>query len=371
MTPAAEYEPLLHEKMEYFGIEAMLPEDYGALQIDLRAAAARSVESRMAWMDEQGDAILRGVVQIGPDSEPVIDPDEEVFIIYSDLQSTNKSDTPRGLGYVDSRQDAMTISFELKASYYPNQSSTTVKNSTSQRARKVQKLVKIMDKTVQFELFQDKTALRSRRGDTGSILWKASIDFTQLILQQLHAQVPNSLLKASILKSAHVLELGAGTGLLAVALAPYVRHYTVTDIGDLQSLLRKNIAANFTGWSNHCVSPAPGYNVSVEELDWVTLRNTAPVQRRNLVAIDPVDLVLAVDCIYHPSLLSPLVETINYLAVPERTAVLVVVELRAEDVIREFLALWLSRSGWEIWRVGGGLVDKPYVMWLGWRVAST
>lgn len=162
----------------------------------------------------------------------------------------------------------------------------------------------------------------------------------------------------------------AGTGLLAVALAPHVRHYTVTDTRDLQNLLHKNIAANFTGWPNHCVSTAPGYNVSVEELDWITLSNTTPAQRGNLVAIDPVDLVLTIDCIYHPSLLSPLVETINHFAIPDRTAVLVIAELRAEDVIREFLALWLSRPGWEIWRVGGSLLDKPYVMWLGWRRAA-
>ncbi|KAG5352135.1 hypothetical protein C0989_003603 [Termitomyces sp. Mn162] len=320
-------------------------------------------------MNEQGDVVLRGVVRITTDSEPVTDADEEVFIIYSDLQANSKSDTDpfRGLGHVDSRKDTMTISFELTA---PNHLSDA-KISGSQHTRKSHKLTKVMDKTktVQIELFQDKTALRSRRGDTGSVLWKASIDFARLILQQLHTQVPDSLLKASILKSAHVLELGAGTGLLAAAFAPLVGHYTVTDIGDLQPLLRKNIAANFTGWPDRCVPPALGSNVSVEELDWVTLSNTAPVQRGKLVSDRPVDLVLAVDCIYHPLLLPPLLETINYLAIPERTAVLVVVELRAEDVIREFLALWLSHSGWEIWRVGGSLLHKPYVMWLGWRIA--
>ena len=162
----------------------------------------------------------------------------------------------------------------------------------------------------------------------------------------------------------------AGTGLLAVAFAPYVGRYTVTDIGDLQLLLRKNIAANFTGWPDCCVSPALGSNVWVEELDWVTLNHTAAARRGKLVAIDPVDLVLAVDCIYHPALLPPLVGTINHLAIPERTAVLVVAELRADDVIREFLTLWLSRPGWEIWRVGVNLLDKPYVMWLGWRMAT-
>ncbi|KAG6832661.1 hypothetical protein H0H87_000843 [Tephrocybe sp. NHM501043] len=310
-------------------------------------------------MDQAVDYISRGVVQISSDSECVTDADEEA--------SAKDTGAFRGLGHVDSRKDTMTITFELKA---PDTHSTASKLSRSQRARKSQKTTKIIDKTVQIELWQDKTALRSRKGDTGSVVWKASIDFAQLILQQIHAQASEGLLNAHTLKSAHVLELGAGTGLLSIAFAPYVGRYTVTDIEALQALLRKNIAANFTGWPDRCVHPSPGPNISVEELDWVSLCNTPPAKRAQLVGIDPVDLVLVVDCIYHPSLLPSLVETINYLAVPGRTAVLVVVELRAEDVLREFLTLWLSQPGWEIWRVGG-LLAGPYAMWLGWRLLDS
>ncbi|KAG6827206.1 hypothetical protein H0H92_012790 [Tricholoma furcatifolium] len=257
----------------------------------------------------------------------------------------------------------MSITFELKA--------PSIEHPT-RRVKKQHKTTKIADKIVEIELYQDKTALRSRKGDTGSVLWKASIDFAQLILQQLHSQAQGSLFDLLSLKCAHVLELGAGTGLLAVALAPYVGHYTVTDIADLQALLRKNVAANFTGWPDHCVAPTPGSNISVKELDWVVLNNTPFAHRKKLMVdidSDPVDLILVVDCIYHPSLLPALVETIHHITVPGRTAVLVVVELRAEDVIREFLSLWLARPGWEIWRVNEGL-GRPYAMWLGWRNAE-
>jgi hypothetical protein len=160
--------------------------------------------------------------------------------------------------------------------------------------------------------------------------------------------------------------LSAGTGLLAAAFSPLVRRYTVTDIEDLIPLLRKNITLNFHGWPNNPPS-TPGSNVSIEELDWVILHSMTPTQRARSFTFEPVDILLIVDCIYHPSLLPALVDTIGYLATPEHTAVLVVVELRAEDVIRDFLEQWIKQEGWEIWRVGGGLLDKPYAMWLGWR----
>ena len=101
--------------------------------------------------------------------------------------------------------------------------------------------------------------------------------------------------------------------------------------------------------------------VKAEALDWLALQECPPNIRRSVYSYDPIDLLLVVDCIYHPSLLPALVETIDYLSIPDRTTVLVVVELRAEDVIREFLELWLGAGGkgiWEIWHVNE-IMDGP------------
>ena len=65
------------------------------------------------------------------------------------MQATPNS---RGLGYVDSHKDVLDIKFEI--------------NEKKPRGP-------IVAKTVEIELCQDKTALRSRKGDTGSVLWKA------------------------------------------------------------------------------------------------------------------------------------------------------------------------------------------------------
>jgi protein N-lysine methyltransferase METTL21D len=196
-----------------------------------------------------------------------------------------------------------------------------------------------------------------------------------MILEQAHLRSEFSLLNQAKLSSLNVLELGcatlisllaltacsrcfsAGIGLLAVALSSLFKSYTVTDIPALVPLIKKNLALN-----SSIASPA----ASAEELDWLTLQSTPTNRRPFLFARpDPLDLVLVVDCIYHPSLLPSLVETIDYLAAP----VLVVVELRSHEVIQEFLELWLAKPGWKIWRIGREhTLPRPYAVWFGTRI---
>lgn len=148
--------------------------------------------------------------------------------------------------------------------------------------------------------------------------------------------------------------------------APLVGHFTATDIGDLVPLMRKNLALNFPGWPAN----TQGANVSAEELDWVAISTANASQKKRIADFKPADVLLVVDCIYHPSLLRHLVGTIDYLSVPERTAVFVLVELRAEDVIREFLTLWLNEPMWRIWRIGNDVLPMPYVAWVGCKSSS-
>jgi len=142
-----------------------------------------------------------------------------------------------------------------------------------------------------------------------------------------------------------------------------VKHYTVTDIEPLLPLIQKNVSSNFPSKPN----------ISVQDLDWILLESTTPPQR--VIIFDtvkqPIDLLLAVDCLYHPSLIPSFVSTIDYLTTPGRTAVLIVSELRAEDVLREFLETWLNKPSWQIWRIPNDNIGKHYVIWLGWKSIST
>ena len=44
----------------------------------------------------------------------------------------------------------------------------------------------------------------------------------------------------------------------------------------------------------------------------------------------------------------------------------VVAELRAEDVLREFLQGWIA-LGWRVWSVGEDLLGARWGMWVAWR----
>jgi predicted nicotinamide N-methyase len=166
------------------------------------------------------------------------------------------------------------------------------------------------------------------------------------------------------------LDFSAGTGLLSVAFSPLMRHYTATDIGPLVPLIQKNVSLNFAGWPK-LPSGSPGSNISVEELDWELVQSTTASRRAKLHTPDPVDLLLVVDCIYHPSLIPPLIATINHLTIPQQTTVLIVSELRSDDVMREFLDTWLAQPSWEIWHIGSNLLENQrYVMWVGQKLQS-
>ncbi|KAI0326860.1 hypothetical protein GY45DRAFT_1328425 [Cubamyces sp. BRFM 1775] len=332
---------------------------------------------------EGAQPIVRGVVQLPENSTRVVDADEEVFLLYTDLaarKATDGSDGFRGLGHIDSHEDVLTITLNLGMPVQTNgdtgDGTTQLKHGRGAHKKKARAKRDDLERTLEVEILQDKTALRSRKGDTGSVVWHASVDFAQAVLRQLHAKNTAGLLNPEHLATSHVIELGAGTGLLAVVLAPFTRHYTVTDTDDLVPLIRKNVVRNQSNslgasskWrSSFSPSPNPS-NITAAPLDWIEIRNASAALRRKLVPAEPADLLLVVDCIYHPSLIPPLLSTIDYLAVPGRTAVLVVVELRAEDVVREFLQGWLDLSPageWEIWSVGGFL-EGPYAIWIGWK----
>jgi len=95
----------------------------------------------------------------------------KIFLIYTDLQSAadGESGGSHGLGHLDARNDNLTVILELKAPLLEN----TPIAGRRKGGRKRKENSQPKDLTVEIELAQDTTALHSRKGDTGSVLWRA------------------------------------------------------------------------------------------------------------------------------------------------------------------------------------------------------
>jgi predicted nicotinamide N-methyase len=130
----------------------------------------------------------------------------------------------------------------------------------------------------------------------------------------------------------NVLELGAGTGVLASLLGPVCARFIATDRPENMRLVEKNIDAN-----KHAIKGSSTF-AAVAAVDWVDItaaRNRAAT--KNQVYAVPegrgIDVVLAVDCIYNEHLVAPLVDALAA-ACAHGAVAWVVVELRSADVVR-------------------------------------
>ena len=142
------------------------------------------------------------VVPSGPITLPasatfVSDADEEIFLLYTRLAALKPADITdvghfHGLGFENSKEDALVVRLELKPPSGRTHESSHRKSrsggGTSRRNRGRKRKGTSVNGTggatieelelepepvmLEYELSQDKTALRSRSGDTGSVLWK-------------------------------------------------------------------------------------------------------------------------------------------------------------------------------------------------------
>ncbi|KPV73905.1 uncharacterized protein RHOBADRAFT_54493 [Rhodotorula graminis WP1] len=114
-----------------------------------------------------------------------------------------------------------------------------------------------------------------------------------------------------------ILELGAGTGFLSLAVAPHLHRSTdrlvVTDLHNVCPLLSENLAAARARWTARGVDAA---EVLVRPLPWGDARALEALRVDDGILLP--DLVLASDLIYFPFLYAPLLRTLLGLTEPRR-----------------------------------------------------
>ena len=214
-------------------------------------------------------------------------------------------------------------------------------------------------------------------------------------LRDAHGEIVPSLLDLE--QKIRVLELGAGTGILPCttghALTNLDTTWQATDQGDLLTLLQKN------------VRQLASDRVVATEIDWLTvsralrqayrhptpyaslLRNIRSEQSGNAGESDvPYDLIIAVDCIFNPSLFTPFLDSLWACCTVSHTIAFVLVELREQEMMREFMQTWLehtaslqgtaSGSVWQIWSIESSALgldglQRGYACFVAFKVNVT
>jgi protein N-lysine methyltransferase METTL21D len=195
--------------------------------------------------------------------------------------------------------------------------------------------------------------------------------------------------------SLRVLELGSGTGILPALLFSSTRflakevRWLATDRGDMLQLLNKNLRQLA---QRH---PATSELVSTELVDWLEVHDAVQKAKVNSTGLCSVlkhasarfdgaehgeglsyaDLIVAVDCVFNPSLVPAFLDTLAALSAPDRTVSFVLVELREQEMMRQFVDSWLQHEfngkTWEIWSLECGALgmeglERGYACFVGY-----
>ena len=214
-----------------------------------------------------------------------------------------------------------------------------------------------------FSIAQSPGLLRSeiKAGTTGAVLWRISPLLAAWLIDE-----ENLLCSIGLLRpESCVVELGSGTGMLGIALAPLVSQVVLTDQAHMIRLLQRNVKSNpqLQGpKKQHPRAKASSASQTcppiVMRLDW---ENDSATNLLDVIGPnDTVDLLIASDCIYNDFLIGPFVQTCSDICAlrnAERpTVVLIAQQLRSEHVFGKWLQEMLTN--FLVWRVPNHTLPK-------------
>ncbi|XP_077094595.1 protein N-lysine methyltransferase METTL21D isoform X2 [Siphateles boraxobius] len=135
------------------------------------------------------------------------------------------------------------------------------------------------------------------KGDVGCVVWDAAIVLSKYLETEQFCSTQSGV---STWFSKNIIELGAGTGLVGLVASTLGANVTVTDLEDLQPLLKLNIEKN-----QQLIRTG---SITAKVLKWGgNVEDFLPYHHYILMA----------DCIYYEQSVEPLVETLKLLAGPE------------------------------------------------------
>lgn len=225
----------------------------------------------------------------------------------------------------------------------------------------------------------------------------SSLHLAQFFLQQHYFPSPITPSLFPNLSKLTILELGSGTGFLGILLLTILEsksNWIFSDLLESLPLVVKNLKKNTEfinsnrsntiteGKKSRTTVVVEEEEYSIRELNWLHESESFLSWPSISTSTTFPNLILAVDCIYNPSISLPLLHTICRNAGPD-TVVLVASELRDEEPLEIFLRGWLEieDGAWRIERVGfeqneeeaeeagytWAIGAKDFVVWVGWR----
>ncbi|KAF3033008.1 hypothetical protein E8E11_001404 [Didymella keratinophila] len=256
------------------------------------------------------------------DSEPISDPEEEAFVIFSQALPS------QSLGIIDAH--ASTLELHVAG-----------RDLVVQQSRGL--------------LTSDRKA-----GTTGAVVWTVTPRFAEWIASSTNILFTSGLLSPS----STCIELGSGiSGIVALTLGARISSFIATDQDYAMKLLRQNIADNLSaiflgpkrggkGKKPQAVNVSGAERIKAEVLDW----ETDDVSQRS-----PVDVVVACDCIYNEALVEPLNATCAAICQlnddRERPTLCVVAQqLRSPDVFEAWIKSFHRR--FHTWQVPDRFLDE-------------
>ncbi|XP_040268450.1 protein-lysine methyltransferase METTL21D [Bufo bufo] len=128
-------------------------------------------------------------------------------------------------------------------------------------------------------------------GDVGCVVWDAAIVLSKFLERRERAE-------PGLFTGRAAVELGAGTGIVGIMAATLGANVTVTDLEDLQDLMKMNIENNVALITGSCQAKVLKWGAEGTDFS-------------------PPDYILMADCIYYEESLKPLLKTLRDLASSE------------------------------------------------------
>lgn len=178
-----------------------------------------------------------------------------------------------------------------------------------------------------------------------------------------------------------MLELGSGiSGIIALALAPSIKNYTLTDQEYVMKFLNKNLDENHAG-NKRSIKSRKGAlksrkgsasqtkeatsNITAKALDWETDEVASTLSG---LGNDngSFDAVIACDCIYNDALIEPFVQTCadacqlrskpSQKSGAQPTLCIIAQQLRSAEVFEAWLAAFHEK--FQVWRIPDSIISK-------------